>query len=99
MDKKLTIQKVSAAMRKAGLRAAKWNASGQIRGWGDWTSGVRVSGHGDHIRVHYQRGRWSKPTPEGEQAKADEIAAALDAAGITYKRTEYGYGFVCELTP
>lgn len=98
MTKPLTVQKVSAAMRKAGLSAARWNASGMVRGWGDWTSGVRVTSHraGAEIRVCYQRGNWARPTAEQEATKANEIAAALDAAGIAYERTGDGLSFICK---
>lgn len=41
-DKPITVQRVYAILRKAGHTVAKWHASGQVRGWGDWSPGVKV---------------------------------------------------------
>lgn len=38
----MTRQKLYATLRKAGYTAAKFTRSGQVRGWGEWSSGVQV---------------------------------------------------------
>jgi hypothetical protein len=39
---KLSTSKVSATLRRAGFRTAKWIPSGQIRGWGSWSNGFKL---------------------------------------------------------
>jgi hypothetical protein len=81
----VSLQKVSGALRKAGLRAAKWNASGMVRGWGDWISGVRVfRNHAGMPRITTEHGRWHKGTEEVAAREVAAITAALDAAGLLY---------------
>jgi hypothetical protein len=82
---KVSRQKVSAAMRKAGLQAAKWNASAMVRGWGDWSSGVRVQEIGGEVHVYWQTGRWSS-TQKADEINLPKIAAALEAAGIEFEQ-------------
>lgn len=82
---KVSRQKVSAAMRKAGLQAAKWNASGMVRGWGHWSSGVRVQEYAGEIRVRWQTGRWIS-AQKAEETNLPKIAAALVAAGISFEQ-------------
>jgi hypothetical protein len=83
MAEQISRQKVSAAMRKANLRAAKWNRSGMVRGWGSWSSGVRVYQGINGVCVCWQVGQWSK---ENTEPRMVEIATALGAAGIPYER-------------
>lgn len=90
----ITRQAVSGAIRKAKLSVAKWEASGMVRGWGEWSGGCRVQQIGKEIRVFHQYGRWAKPSDALEAENARLIAAALDASGIPYFRSDNGLGFV-----
>jgi hypothetical protein len=78
-------QKVSAAMRKAGLKAAVYNRSGMVRGWGDWSSGVRVVDAGERgVQVYFQRGRWANGGAEIIERDDAKIRGALTAAGLEF---------------
>lgn len=81
MTKQLTLQKVYAELRKAGHGAAKWEPSRMVRGWGDWSPGVRVTRGGGTLIVSYETGHRGT---NGQSANAMEhyVAPALQAAGI-----------------
>jgi hypothetical protein len=90
----ITVQKVSAAMRKAGLQAAKWNPSGQVRGWGSWSPGVCVrDGDGD-VRVYMQHGFHTLETDAIQKRDRERISAALDGAGLLYEFNKYNVAIV-----
>lgn len=50
----MTPQKIYAVLRKAGHQAAKWHVSSMVRGWGDWSPGVRVERGVDLLSVTYK---------------------------------------------
>jgi hypothetical protein len=86
MEMGTSVQKVSAAMRKAGIKAAHREASGMVRGWGTWSSGVRVyKAYNDRVGVYWQDGHWAKNSPEQDAANLAKITEALDAAGLTWE--------------
>lgn len=84
----VTVQRVSGAMRRAMLPKATWKRSGQVRGWGRWSSGVRVwSGFSSGgAFVCWQFSGWGTPSPDQVKERAEVIAKALDAAGLCYTR-------------
>jgi hypothetical protein len=83
----LTTQRVVAILRKAGHSIGKWLASGQIRGWGDYSAGALVKWDDfGRIHVHHVVGHWSKLNPAQLDQKTGEYAATLTAAGIPVAR-------------
>jgi hypothetical protein len=81
----VTVQRVSAAFRKAGLQASKYHASGQVRGWGEWAAGVRTYRlDGGNVRAYFNHSRYTKETPEMIAADIAKLSAALDAANLEY---------------
>lgn len=101
MSKPITIQRVSGAMRKARIEAST-SSSTRVRGWRNYTSGVRVERplfNSDYIMVYWVHGsRYTTPTEALWNAKAKMIADALDNAGIKYRRTEgHDASFIVEV--
>jgi hypothetical protein len=90
----VSVQKVSAAMRKAGLAAAKWHPSGQVRGWGSWSPGVRTHKDGDAVLVCMQHGHHTLETGAIRASDRKRISAALDAAGLVYEFNKYNVAIV-----
>ncbi|HEY4530126.1 MAG TPA: hypothetical protein VIG97_07335 [Luteimonas sp.] len=85
---------VSAKLRKAGHRIAKWNASGMVRGWGDWSAGAHVEQlDNGTIQVSDRVGRWSKQTPERARELVQQYAEALQDAGIPIHMADDGRSF------
>ena len=84
MSAPVSRQKVSAAFRRSGIRAAKWEASGMVRGWGDWSSGVRVVQDGDKVRAYWQSGRHARITNDGMLRIEADLANALTASRIAF---------------
>jgi hypothetical protein len=79
--KPVTTQKVRAALRKAQLHASKYNRSRMIRGWGEWTSGYRVTAEvGDPPTVIVVRYRHHDPECAARQlARCHEALLSLGA--------------------
>lgn len=46
VKKRLNIsrQQVRALLKKEGFNLARWNASGRVSGWGNWTGDVNIEG-------------------------------------------------------
>jgi hypothetical protein len=86
----ITVQKVSGAMRRAKLPASK-SVTSEIRGWRDYTQGVRIEAIAidKGFFVYWVFGSYQrKDIPEKNEEKIRMIMAALDAAGIKYRRHE-----------
>lgn len=83
----ISLQRVSGALRKAGVRAAKWNPSGMVRGWGDWSPGVRTQReHDGAIEVYFVYQRYANASDERRAGDLAMAEAALSAAGIEFTR-------------
>ena len=82
----ITRQKVSAVLRKAGLTVAKYNRSGMVRGWGDWSEGYRVSynAHDNILFVRHEQSyiRSTERTQVYKLGKLAQYKEILQAAGI-----------------
>lgn len=52
----LSTSKVSATLRRAHYRAAKWIPSGQVRGWGQWSPGFKLQKLPEGIHVTHKQG-------------------------------------------
>lgn len=90
----VTTQKVHALLRKAGQSISKWHRSGQIRGWGHWSSGAAVE-YDDFgvIHVNHVMGNWGKMTDAQIADRAQAYAKPLQEAGITVHFNEAKTGF------
>lgn len=91
----MTAAKVRAILRKAGHQCAKAHTT-RIRGWHSWSPGFLVRETGNAITVQY---RADHPTKEREDARIAEYAAALDQAGVTVTRDNYGHLIVARPGP
>jgi hypothetical protein len=60
----VTRQRLTALLKRAGLRPSKWNRSGQIKGWGHSSEGYKLSevevGERYVSDRHPSRPRWYK---------------------------------------
>jgi hypothetical protein len=77
----MTQQKLYAILRKAGYRAAKWEASGMVRGWGEYSTGPRITKRDNVLRVTYETGR-TRGDSAAANAMKHYIVPALEAAGV-----------------
>jgi hypothetical protein len=75
----VTRQKIQSVLRKAGIPAGKWIASGQIRGWGEWTEGTKVRDGDGGFTIEWV-GRYVPETTQRQRLA--QIMATLRAAGI-----------------
>lgn len=58
---KITMAKLFAALRRQRVKIAHYNASRMVRGWGDWSAGVRLMQQDDgSVLIAYYSSRWSK---------------------------------------
>jgi hypothetical protein len=71
---KLTTQKVTGILRKAGCSFSQYHASKMVRGWGNFSDGYKVSQAGNVVRVDYHGG------PAMERLEA--ATRILRAAGL-----------------
>jgi hypothetical protein len=77
----MTLQKIYAVLRKAGHQAAKWHSSGMVRGWGDWSPGVRVE-RGDGLLLVTYKVYGSGGAERIRNTMESYIVPALNADGI-----------------
>ena len=85
-------QKLYAILRKAGFRAAKYNRSQMIKGWGNWSSGVQVvKDDRDRWEVSYNFGSSPRDSiePSRRAARLQEVQQALVAAGVACYPNEH----------
>lgn len=68
--------KAYAILKRAGLSVAVYTRSGQVRGYGTWTSGVLVFADGDRILV----------TAQGSRSSLVEVIARMRVAAIGHLR-------------
>jgi hypothetical protein len=83
---KITPQKVRTVLRKAGYDKAQWHASGQIRGWGEWSEGYQVRVEGDNIIVVHEMGLyWTRNDKEDKRRleALNRYRQTLQEAGIS----------------
>lgn len=78
----VTAAKVAATLRKAGFTAAKWHASGQIRGWGDWETGYSATKAPAGVTVRWRMSRWENSISTTEEQNLLTLASALRSAGF-----------------
>lgn len=78
----MTAQKIYAVLRKAGHAAAKWEASGMVRGWGEWRAGVRVQKDSDTFNITYKVSRGAESEARAHNMMHTSIVPALEAAGV-----------------
>ncbi len=79
----MTRQKIYAILRKDGHKAAKWEASPAVRGWGEYSTGPRVYARtGDTIAVTYECGHSRGALECESNAMHNYIVPALEAAGV-----------------
>lgn len=82
----MTSQKLYAILRKAGHGAAKWHASRQARGWGEWLPGVQITRDSDtYVRwldVTYQTSVSDYDRSNARNVMQYYIVPALTAAGV-----------------
>lgn len=92
--KPLTPQKLYALFRKHGYTAAKWDASGMVRGWGDWTSGVKINKDSDTNKlwfvVTYYRSSRSQYDTQLRKETIQRLAKILSDANIAYAEWDNG---------
>ena len=80
----ITRQKLYSILRTAGYTAAKYHASGRVRGWGEMSAGVQVveSNHdGAEWQIEYCFGI-RRPTNAERVQRLQAIQKILVAAGI-----------------
>lgn len=92
----MTSQKLYAILRKAGHGAAKWSTSGMVRGWGEWSPGVKIERNSDTYKIWFDvTYKTAISDHNGARAKnvmREYIVPALNAAGVTGEWTnEYTY--------
>lgn len=96
----MTAQKIYAVLRKAGHQAAKWQSSSMVRGWGEYSNGVRVIKDSDTykvwFKVSYNVRRSGTHTEQSRNVMANYIIPALNAAGITGALSEDGLTYRIE---
>jgi len=85
---KVTTQRLYAILRKAGFTAAKWEASGQVRGWGDWSPGVKCQQR-QGLTVTYKV-YGSHGEERIRNVMEHYVVPALNKAGITGEWEEDG---------
>jgi hypothetical protein len=93
----VTQQKVYSELRKAGHTAAKWEPSRMVRGWGDWTPGVRVVKRVDRLLVSYEAGHNGARSAEANVME-HYIAPTLRAAGIEGQLSDDKLTYIISLT-
>lgn len=91
----MTIQKLYSILRKAGFTAAKYERSRQVRGWGVYSAGVRITKRDDRFKVQYEVGG-IRSDENREREQMTRIIAALQAAGIQGTVSQGGLMFVVE---
>lgn len=96
----MTSQKLYAILRKAGHRAAKWQPSYMVRGWGEYSPGVKVKKDSDTYKlwfnVTYESGHGAHAIERSRNAVQSYIVPALTAAGVQGKLTDDGLTFRVE---
>lgn len=81
----LKAARVAAALRKAGHSISKWHASGQVRGWGDCSTGASVETCDDgRVAVSFACGRWTKYTPDDARQRVAQYGDTLTRAGLEW---------------
>lgn len=79
----VTVQRVTGALRRAGVSIGTWCASGQVRGWGSYTRGIRVRfDEFGRVALDFVSGHHSRHTPDDELRALERAADALEAAGV-----------------
>jgi hypothetical protein len=79
-------QKVRSILRKAGFSNAQWVASGQVRGWGRWTTGYQVHSYNGKTRIEHRSSDYTIDDP-ARTAALDEYSAVIVAAGFQVFRS------------
>lgn len=85
---KVTMAKLFATLRRNRIAIAHYNPSRMVRGWGDWSAGVRLQWQDDgSILGSYYASRWDN-NYEVEGARVLKLAReAITAAGIPLLHT------------
>lgn len=91
MAQPITSQKLYAILRKAGYRAAKWETSGMVRGWGEYSTGPRVYARDNSgsLYVTYESGHRRDAAVREHDAMHNFIVPVLEAAGIQGEWVEH----------
>lgn len=90
MSTTTTIAKASAvsrALTSAGLRKAVWNASGMVRGWGEYSPGVKSEQDMKTGRERVRRGTYRDGRPRYTYVSNNE---ALNRVFVTYEHGAMG---------
>lgn len=81
-EKALTVQKVSAVLRRAGFAHSK-SYSTSVRGWRSYTEGFRArNGFDGRVLVHHKTELYGDGRFERIDAELSKYAEALRAAGL-----------------
>ncbi len=99
MTKPLTAQKIYAVLRKAGHTAAKWESSGMVRGWGDWSPGVRVVRDSDTYKIWFSvsyKVSGAHATERSLNVMQNYIIPVLKAAGLDGAEFDNGLIYIID---
>lgn len=78
---------VTRILTKAGMRKAVWNASGMVRGWGEYSPGIKSEQDMKTGRERVRRGTYRDGRPRYSYVSNNE---ALNRVFVTYEHGSMG---------
>ena len=84
----ITVQRVTAVLRRSGFKASQWLRSSRVRGWGHSTEGysAKVLDDGSIVVVHFASDQWRAANDKAHEsyhtAWAERYTEALNARGV-----------------